>query len=204
MFVEVIRLLIVRHGQSEWNAAGRWQGRADPPLTELGLHQARSAAHALPRLDLLAASTLQRARQTAQEIARVLEIPDIHSDDGLIERDAGEFSGLTREEINERFPGYLDEGRWPDGWEQDDELLERVKTAVRRIAGRPELAGGGTAVAIAHGGVIYALEGLFGLPHSRIANLEGRWFDVNGGTVVNVGSRLHLLDSAEETVPDQL
>ncbi len=57
------RLLLVRHGQSEWNAAGRWQGQADPPLTDLGRAQARAAARAIGGVDAVFASDLQRARR---------------------------------------------------------------------------------------------------------------------------------------------
>src|SRR5688500_8423312 len=63
------RLLLVRHGESEWNAVGRWQGWADPPLTELGLEQARLAAKAVGAVDLIVASDLERAWHTAEVIA---------------------------------------------------------------------------------------------------------------------------------------
>ena len=62
-------LLILRHGQSEWNAQGKWQGQADPPLTDLGVQQALRAAEHLRdanfQFDLIASSDLQRAKHTA-------------------------------------------------------------------------------------------------------------------------------------------
>src|SRR3954449_1914254 len=100
-------LLLVRHGQSEWNAVGRWQGQADPPLTELGREQARLAARSLGALDAIFASDLQRATETALIISNALGVGPVVIDPDLRERDAGEWSGLTRSEIEEQYPGYL-------------------------------------------------------------------------------------------------
>src|SRR5438270_7968282 len=130
------RVLLVRHGQSEWNALGRWQGQADPPLSDLGRDQARAAARALGAVDAVFASDLQRATETAHIIAGALGIGPVLIDERLRERDAGEWSGLTRDEIHERYPGYLPddrhrtfapdpdgEPRRPPGWESDEALL---------------------------------------------------------------------------------
>src|ERR1700704_2099238 len=95
------RVLLVRHGQSEWNALGKWQGQADPPLSDLGRAQARSAAHSLGSLDAIYASDLQRAMETAAIIANALGIGPVVVDPDLRERNAGEWSGLTRAEIPE-------------------------------------------------------------------------------------------------------
>ncbi len=194
-------ILLIRHGQSEWNAEGRWQGRADPPLSRLGRDQARNAAARLPAHDLLVASTLLRARQTAEEIADVQGGGEVELDPGLVERDAGGFSGLTREEIDHRYPGYLASGRWPDGWESDAQMLPRIQQSLSILGGR---APDGVIVAITHGGVIYALEAMSGQLHRRISNLEGRWFYVGARGDVTLGDRVHLLDAADETTPQQL
>src|SRR5690606_3013114 len=113
----------------EWNAAGRWQGQADPPLSELGRRQARAAGATVGAVDAVVASPLERAHHTAVAISEsvgvgpVLVLPD------LMERHAGEWQGLTRAQIDEQYPGYLaDRGehrRRPPGWEDDDVLLER-------------------------------------------------------------------------------
>ena len=63
------KLLLVRHGQSEWNAMGRWQGKANPPLTDLGKEQALLAAKKLPDFSTLASSDLVRAKETAEIFA---------------------------------------------------------------------------------------------------------------------------------------
>src|SRR5690606_34165227 len=98
---ETTRVLLVRHGQSEWNAIGRWQGQADPPLSDLGRLQAREASRALGTVDAVWASDLQRAVETAAIIAGELGVGPVVVDPDLRERDAGEFSGLTRPEIEE-------------------------------------------------------------------------------------------------------
>ena len=87
------RVLLVRHGQSEWNADGRWQGQADPPLTDLGRHQALHAARNLGVVDAIVASDLQRASETALIIAGELGVGPLVLEPDLRERDAGEWSG---------------------------------------------------------------------------------------------------------------
>ena len=67
----MIRLLLVRHGQSTWNALGRWQGQADPPLTDIGRRQAAEASAAIGAVDAIFSSTLERARVTAEIIAEL-------------------------------------------------------------------------------------------------------------------------------------
>ncbi len=196
----MMRLLLLRHGQSEWNAQGRWQGRADPPLTERGRRQARAAAGALPPFDLLVASTLIRARETALEISDVLGVgpPELHA--GLIERNVGAFSGLTNEIIDTEFPGFREARRLPDGWEHDDVLLERVRATIDRLATQqPD----GTVVAVAHGGVVYGLEASFGLSHERLSNLSGRWFYLTDGKL-SLGERVNPLSDNSEALADQL
>ena len=66
------RLLIVRHGQSEWNALGRWQGQADPPLTDLGANQAKMATKKLGLFDSIVSSPLERAKNTASIISETI------------------------------------------------------------------------------------------------------------------------------------
>jgi broad specificity phosphatase PhoE len=199
--IPVTRLLLLRHGQSEWNASGRWQGQADPPLSELGLAQAKMAAAQVPRFDLLAASTLVRAHRTAETLGADFDHAGVHIDSRLMERSAGGFSGLTRAEIEVQYPGYLDAGLWPKGWESDEDLLVRVRDALLYIG---ELVGpGGTAVVVSHAGCIYALEGTLGEPFQRIPNLAGRWFDLSAGEF-KLGTRIHLLEASDETVPDQI
>ena len=68
------RILLVRHGQSEWNAEGRWQGQADIDLSDLGRRQARAAAKNLGSFSVIASSTLSRAAETAYILSNELGI----------------------------------------------------------------------------------------------------------------------------------
>ena len=117
------RLLIVRHGQSTWNADGRWQGQADPPLSALGAAQAQAAADVVPDVDLMVASDLARARQTAEIIATARQLSAVRLDERLRERNSGDWTGFTREEIELAWPGWLDAGRLPENFEQHHESV---------------------------------------------------------------------------------
>ena len=192
------QLLVVRHGQSEWNADGRWQGQEDPPLTELGLEQSRRAARAVGAVDGIFASPLDRAATTASVISEELGVGPVITLPGLNERHAGEWQGLTRSEIEEDFPGYLADGRRPPGWEPDDLVEQRVLAAFDAIAAEHPY---GSVVAVAHAGVIFAAERALGGEWERLANLGGRWLERVDGRWV-LGDRVHLL--IDETIPDQL
>ena len=192
------RLLVVRHGQSEWNATGHWQGRADPPLTDEGRRQSIAATGALGSFDAVVASPLLRAVETATIIAERLGIGPVPTDPDLMERDAGEWQGLTRVQIQEQWPGYLEDGRRPPGYEPDDAMLARVRSGLDRIAGR---VGDGDVLVISHGGVVYALEDACGEPWRRIPNLGARWFEVSGPDLT-AGPRVDLVPDG--TIPDLL
>jgi broad specificity phosphatase PhoE len=195
------RVLLVRHGQSEWNAEGRWQGQADPPLTDLGRLQAREAARALGTVDAVWASDLRRAVETATIVADHLGVGPVVLDPDLRERDAGEFSGLTRPEITARYPGYLDDGRRPPGWEPDEALVARGLRALRAIAAEVP---GGDVLVITHGGLVYALEQRLGEEFVRLANTEGRWLEVGPGSELRLGERVLLSAPEDTTVPNQI
>lgn len=195
------RVLMVRHGQSEWNAVGRWQGQADPSLTDLGRLQAREAARALGTVDAVWASDLRRAVETATIVADLLGVGPVVLDPDLRERDAGEFSGLTRPEIEQRYPGYLDDGRRPPGWEADQALVERGLRALRGIAAEVP---GGDVLVVTHGGLVYALEQHLGAEFARLANAEGRWFEVGPGAALRLGDRVLLSAPEDTTVPNEI
>jgi broad specificity phosphatase PhoE len=152
-------LLLARHGQSDWNAARRWQGFADRPLTDRGRAQADELATRVADipLDAIYSSDLQRARDTAAAVARGrgLEPRELPA---LREVDVGSWEGLTRDEAETRFPdGFR---RWQNGgigWEDGEtygEMSERVLAAVRTIADRHR---GARVLIVAHGGPIRAI-----------------------------------------------
>ncbi len=204
------RILLVRHGESTWNADGRWQGQADPPLSDLGRSQAAEAAMRVGTVDAIVTSDLQRAADTGLILARLLGVDHVATEWRLRERDAGPLSGLTRDEIHARFPGLLaddptgfvpdDDGRprWPEGWESDAHLWERLSVALTALA---RLVPGGDVLAVSHGGVVYALErhlGVTGRP--RLSNLDGVNLEVSEAGEVTVGERVSLVDPTH-TVP---
>lgn len=184
----MLNVLIARHGQSEWNALGKWQGQADPPLSDLGRAQARGAARQIGMFDAIVSSDLDRALTTAMIIAEGIGVGPVLVEPAFRERRAGEYEGLTRDEIEERYPGALDARRWPPGWEPDHEVHERVTVGLDRVIAD---IGTGDVLVVAHGGVIYSLEGHLGAPHERIANLGARWFH-HDGSRWSLGERVQL------------
>lgn len=152
-------LLLARHGESDWNRSKRWQGFADRPLTDLGWQQARELADRLDdtELDAVYSSDLQRARETAEAVARPRGL-EVKTMTDLREVDVGSWSGLTRAEAEARFPeAYARWLRGGEGWEDGesyDQLRDRVIRAIRHIAAGHE---GGRVLVVAHGGTIRAV-----------------------------------------------
>lgn len=152
-------LLLARHGESDWNRSKRWQGFADRPLTDLGRQQARELADRLDdtELDAVYSSDLQRARETANAVARRRGL-EVKTAADLREVDVGSWSGLTRAEAEARFPeAYARWLRGGEGWEDGesyDQLRDRVVRAIRHIAAGHE---GGRVLVVAHGGTIRAV-----------------------------------------------
>ncbi len=187
----VTRVLTLRHGESEWNAVGRWQGQADPPLTDAGMLQAVAASEVLGTFDSVWASTLQRAAYTAAIIAEALGIGPVQVDPGLMEQAFGPWQGLTIHEIEAGWPNYLAEHRRPDGAEQAEQVTERALAALRRIAAeRP----GGEVLVVTHAGLLRTLRRALGAEDVRFTNLGGCWFDVHADGRVAPGEVAHLID----------
>ncbi len=184
-------MLLVRHGQSEWNALGRWQGQADPPLSPLGRDQARSAAARLGVVDVIVSSDLDRALSTAAILAEGLGVGPVLVEPRLRERSAGEWSGLTRAEIDQQWPGYLAERLRPPGFEPDDVVRARVRSALDEVARNHP---GAEVLVVSHGGVVYVLEEEADLPFARLPNLAGRWVDHDGDRLL-LGDRVELVDN---------
>jgi broad specificity phosphatase PhoE len=196
------RILLVRHGESEWNASGRWQGWAESSLSELGRRQAFEAASAVGAVDAIVASDLERAVQTALIVSESIGVGPVVTEPGLRERNVGDWTGLTRDEIEERWPGDLD--RWrrgellePPGGERNDEILERVEAALRRVGSTFD---GGEVLAVSHGGVMRLLEREHGVDQPPVfANLAGLVVDIHGDRI-DVGDRVLLLDPSTDSV----
>lgn len=185
------RLLLLRHGESTWNAAGRWQGHADPPLSTTGTAQARTAAGALPEIDAVWCSDLIRARRTA-ELCAPPGVP-VRGEPRLRERHVGEWTGLTRDEIEARYPGWIVGGRRPNGWEHDGHVAARAWHALRRVV--ELLEPGHDALVVSHGGLIRAVEASLGGPPRPIPNLGGVWLHHAAGAF-DLGAPVALVDDA--------
>lgn len=191
------RILLVRHAQSAWNAQGRWQGQADPPLSVAGTEEAKLAAEYLSGFSgRFFASTLMRARQTAEIIAKIVGDGTVMLEADMREIDVGDFSGLTHHEIEQRMPeawaalqaGALHE--FPSG-ESREHFRVRVLSSLASVSARhPDE----EIVLVTHGGAIGAVERyLDAHPGIGVKNLEGRWFDVNGESVDVRSDRVKLL-----------
>ncbi len=203
-------LLLVRHGLSEWNLLGRWQGWADIPLAPEGEAQVAQAQAAVGALGLTAIvhSGMLRTERTAELLAQGLGLGAVEADPGLKEYDVGEWSGLTRPEIEQRWPGALD--AWfqgllaaTPGGESRDGFASRLQGAVRRVARHHP---GGTVLCVTHGGAVGTLQRVLSADGAqrgpRIGNLSGRWVHVEGEgdrVTTTLGELVHLLPPAVET-----
>jgi probable phosphoglycerate mutase len=136
-----MRLIIVRHGESEWNRIGRYQGQSDAPLSELGLRQAEALALRLcdEPLDVIFTSALQRAAKTAESIARYHRDVRFEQTPALLEIHHGEWQGLLADEVIERYGDGLREWRehptraqMPNG-ESFSNVLKRVLDFKERL-----------------------------------------------------------------------
>lgn len=171
------RLLLLRHAESTWNATGRWQGWADPPLSPAGQAGASRAGQRLqtePPFDLVVSSDLVRAIQTA----RLLTDTEPLVEPGLREYDVGRWSGLTREQIEAEWPGDLSryseaDPPTPPGGEARPAFESRVIEAAARTGERAAAAGAARVLVVAHGGVIRALARNAGRPERHVGHLAG-------------------------------
>jgi len=185
------RVLLLRHAQSTWNAEGRWQGWADPPLSGPGELAARAASED-PILDAIGAvvsSDLQRATTTAGLLAGDRPWPPAHRFRGLRERGAGSWTGLTRPEIEERWPGSLAGSvAVIPGGESPAAVTARAVATLHRIAARWP---GQDVLAISHGALIRLVEHHAGGEPAPVINLGGRWVVVADGRIT-LGSHVRL------------
>ena len=189
-------ILLARHGETDWNRENRFQGHADPPLNETGRAQAAELAAALANEPLAAvySSPLRRAFETAQIVATPHGLEPVPVD-ALREVDVGSWQGLTRAEIEERFPEQF--ARWLDyeqGWEDGesyDEMGQRVLAALLELAAAHA---GERILAVSHGGPVRAAYAVAdGIEHSEarrrgpvVANAFVAEFSVEDGVLRRV------------------
>jgi broad specificity phosphatase PhoE len=174
----VTTIFLARHGESDWNVEKRFQGHSDRPLTERGREQAHALANLVgsEKIDAVYTSPLSRARETAEIVAaraglEAVALPELR------EVDTGSWSGLSRADVEARFPEGFARWRsggsgWEDG-ESYEEMAERVIGALRKIAeDHPD----GRVLVISHGGPIRAIhaaaEGLAIKDYRRLKPVE--------------------------------
>jgi probable phosphoglycerate mutase len=185
-------IFLVRHGETEWNRARRYQGWSDSPLTARGVAQAKAIGNCLRAIPESAeaemvASPTGRARRTAEIIAGCLgRTPPLRFDERLREISLGSWDGLNRAEIRTRIGAGFAEFEWyfstPEG--------ESYEVFAGRIAAWLAEAGDGPVIAVCHGVVTRVLRGLYaGLPRAealRLAVPQDRIFRLSGGAIEEI------------------
>jgi broad specificity phosphatase PhoE len=160
----VTTLLLVRHGETDWNAVGRLQGQTDRPLSDFGRQQARRLAEELAeeKLEAIYSSDLSRARETAEIVGERLGLPVVLDPD-LREKDWGTWEGLTS----------IERDRVAFAGESTEAHQERILRALRRISERhPD---DGRVLVVTHGGSMRRVQTAtlgWALP---VAENCGRW-----------------------------
>ena len=193
------RLVLWRHGQTVWNAENRHQGQIDIPLSDVGREQARHAAQTLLAMKPthVIASDLERALETGRTLSDLAGI-GLTVDERLRETYAGEWQGMTRDEIIAKYPA--DYAAWggdseirPGGGETRWEVSERVVEAIESAL--VEIPPGGTLVVASHGGALRSALG-------RLLGLDPRQWTILGVLANAQWSVLTELDENMPKLPD--
>lgn len=192
------KVLLIRHGETDWNHSGRWQGHTDIPLNDTGRAQARALAKRLSSWPIRAiySSDLQRAAQTAEILGETLGLaPTLEP--ALRERNGGVFEGLTASQLQASHQQALlcmrEKGAAPPGGESALEVANRITGAFDTILSQHQ---GELLAIVSHGGALISLiSHILGFPAGERAHLT-----VAGNTGLSVvtvdeyGSRLTLLN----------
>ncbi|MFC9895211.1 histidine phosphatase family protein [Nocardia sp. NPDC127579] len=210
-------LILLRHGQTEWNAADRMQGQIDTDLTELGRRQAKEAARELVSRNAIAivSSDLRRAHDTALALAEHTDVP-VELDPRLRETHLGDWEGLTHLEVDADYPGArvtwrLDASYRPPNGESKLEVGARSLPVVRELFSERQDWPGRTIILVAHGGLIAALTAaLLDLPPQNwpalggLANTSWVQLSSHGPGIEQPGWRLDVWNAAAKVAPDVL
>lgn len=170
------RLVLLRHGETDYNAAGRMQGHLDSQLTETGWNQARFAVPALARFDpeQVVASDLRRATDTATVFAEATGVP-LRLDKRIRETNLGQWQGLTSAEVEAQWPGDMTRWRQDSHWAPPEgETRVEVATRAAEVVAELDEQFDNTVLLCTHGGLITGLTAhLIGLPVEHWAQLGG-------------------------------
>lgn len=196
---DAVRLLLWRHGQTDWNVERRFQGQMDVPLNAIGREQAATAARYLAAMRPAAifSSDLSRATATADALARLTGL-EVQLDKDLRERHGGSWEGLSDTEIAERYP--VERVTWtpPDG-ESVEAVTDRAAAALMRIADGADP--GSLVVVVAHGACLsLALSRVLDLPHER--RILGPFGNCHWSELLRDGGRWRLLEHNGGVLPE--
>ena len=146
-----MKICLIRHGETDWNLLGKFQGREDIPLNITGVQQIQKAANALKKIswDELITSPLSRARMSAEIIRKEVELREIHEEKDFVERNLGAISGMTQEEADRHFP----DGNY-EGLESTEALQARAMDALTKWMRTFD---GKNIVIVTHGAAINAI-----------------------------------------------
>ncbi|MFI9505087.1 histidine phosphatase family protein [Nocardia sp. NPDC052566] len=210
-------LILLRHGQTEWNAVDRMQGQIDTDLTELGRRQAKEAARELVSRNAIAivSSDLRRAYDTAVALSDHTSLPVVR-DPRLRETNLGDWEGLTHVDVDADYPGArvawrLDAEYTPPGGESKLEVGARSLPVVQELYADRQDWPGRTIILVAHGGLIAALTAaLLDLPPRNwpvlggLANTSWVQLSSHGPSIDHPGWRLDVWNAAAKVAPDVL
>jgi probable phosphoglycerate mutase len=182
---------LARHGETDWNRHGRWQGHTDIPLNAEGRAQADRLAEAIRAHGIthVGSSDLARARETAEIVAGRIPANLLPPHPGLRERAFGVFEGLTRDECAARYPDVWaryrkDPRACPPGAEPPDAVVARVSAALAAIAEELDET---PAMLVTHGGVIRAfVSHATGAPIGPVPNVGAYRLVLEGGAIAGV------------------
>lgn len=210
---------VVRHGESTWNADGRYQGQTDVPLSHIGILQASTLAERLTGQSFAAvySSDLLRASQTAQTVAeRLAGAPTVQLDPGLREINVGELSGLVISDIRAKYPDYL-KALQADPWatrrpggESMEDLFNRCGDTFHALRARHP---GQRVLVFTHGGVVRVAVGLAlgGVPANAWARLNVSNTSISrvllgndSGALLGFNDDAHLENLIEATEADDV
>ena len=215
--MQTTRILLIRHGETAWNAERRLQGHIDIALNTEGERQADALASALAseRIDAIISSDLQRAHQTATAVARLHNL-SVKTDPALRERCYGGFEGLLYAEIEQRYPAEF--AAWqardvdsaiPDGARRSETFRQFYQRSIDAILAWADIHSGETLAVVAHGGVLEcayraALDLSLETPRTfKVMNASINRFTVQAGKLVldSWGEVGHLREGVLDELP---